>query len=266
MYYLVRVLLFCLAPLISMTAGGLLMQLWSPSKLFVAAVQHFAAGIVIAAVSLELLPPTISAGSGTVLDYVSISLGFGIAVGVLLLLEKYTSTEAEDKEDVESPEERSPLSVQVQEDRRIPWGVVLAMAVDASVDGLLIGISIVAGSAAGIVMATAVSIEMCFLGLSFAGSMQVRGVARSKAIALCIVLPIFIPTFALVGASILSRLSGAAYLGVLSFGAGALLYLVADELLVKAHEYKSTHAWWVTIQFYVGFFIALILQKLTEKQ
>lgn len=56
--------------------------------------------------------------------------------------------------------------------RGIPWTLVVAVYVDSFMDGLLIGISAVAGQNAGLIMTVALTIEMMFLGLTFSASLQ----------------------------------------------------------------------------------------------
>ena len=46
--------------------------------------------------------------------------------------------------------------------------------------------------------------------------------------------------------------------GVLSFGVAALLYLVTEELLVKAHEVPETAL--TTATFFVGFLAILLIE------
>lgn len=41
----------------------------------------------------------------------------------------------------------------------------------------------------------------------------------------------------------------------------ALLYMVAEELLVSAHEEGEEHVWWIDLQVFVGFLLALIVAK-----
>ena len=57
----------------------------------------------------------------------------------------------------------------------------------------------------------------------------------------------------------------ALFIGLMSFGASALLYMVAEELLLEAHEDNATdHVWWVDLQLYVGFYASMMLSKLVS--
>ena len=62
---------------------------------------------------------------------------------------------------------------------------------------------------------------------------------------------------AVLGATVLSRLTGGAMEVVLSFGLAALLYLVTEELLREAHEERETTL--ATAMFFVGFLAFLVV-------
>jgi uncharacterized membrane protein len=53
----------------------------------------------------------------------------------------------------------------------------------------------------------------------------------------------------------------AALVGCTAFGVAALLYMVCEELLVSAHEEAENHVWWVDIQVFVGFLLAMLMDK-----
>jgi hypothetical protein len=54
-------------------------------------------------------------------------------------------------------------------------------------------------------------------------------------------------------------------IGLMSFGTSALLFMVAEELLLEAHE-EGDHVWWVDLQLYVGFFASLIVGKFMPQE
>ena len=59
------------------------------------------------------------------------------------------------------------------------------------------------------------------------------------------------------GATVLSGLTGGAMEVVLSFGVAALLYLVTEELLREAHEQRETRSG--TAMFFLGFLAFLVI-------
>jgi len=62
------------------------------------------------------------------------------------------------------------------------------------------------------------------------------------------------------GALLFGGLAGAPFEAVLAFGVAALLYLVTEELLVKAHEIPETTP--ITAAFFVGFVLLLVIDML----
>jgi len=179
----------------------------------VAALQHLAAGIVLSAVAVELVP-TILASPRDFSTTFGMTVGFFCGIAFFLVLSKFVG---EDDDDKDSDDEEGPATSYMEMDAHgrtrssslptaseevklaaakklskvgtmkalstvtttsaapPPFPIVLstAVAVDALVDGLLIGISSASGGTkAGVVIAAALSIEMSFLGLTFASSIK----------------------------------------------------------------------------------------------
>ena len=107
-----------------MMVGALIAIFRAPGPRVGSAIQHFAAGTVFAAVALELLPIVVR-------THAAISTVVGFAVGVALMLairELSMHTQARSKH-------KNAGSL----------GLVLAVGVDITIDGFLLGISFAAG-------------------------------------------------------------------------------------------------------------------------
>lgn len=141
-----------------------------------------------------------------------------------------------------------------------PSALLFAIAVDGAMDGLLIGIAMSAGPSAGAMMAASLCVEMSFLGLTLA--LALKGQGRISSITAAIVGPVSIVVGATFGGFLSSALSSnpAALAFLISFGASALLFMVAEELLLEAHE-SGDHVWWVDLQLYTGFFGSIMMSK-----
>ena len=144
----------------------------------------------------------------------------------------------------------------------------MPVSVDAFVDGLLIGVSSYSpaggGTSGGVIITIALTIEMAFLGLVFAQSMQVQPPRR--AIPSVFVPPLMLLIGGVVGAAAAASLihHQQIYIGLVSFGVAALLYLVTEELLLEAHaDGPDEHVWWVDLQFFIGFVTVLIVEGFT---
>jgi ZIP family zinc transporter len=109
-------------------------------------------------------------------------------------------------------------------------------------------------------------IEMGFLGLAV--SLRVRKCTGSSALARTTVL--VLPPLVMLAAALVGALSGAAarahpvvYIGFISFGIVALLYLVVNELLVEAREAQAgKEYWWTAMVMFVGIYSVMVLDSL----
>jgi zinc transporter ZupT len=119
-----------------------------------------------------------------------------------------------------------------------PWSQTAVVSIDAAVDGLLIGLTYSADTAAGLTMALATSIEMAFLGLQY--STKVRSTVQNALLQFALIsLPPVILFFAgMLGAYAGSLLTAnqSLFIGFIAFSLVALLFMITQELIVEAHE------------------------------
>lgn len=234
---LVEVLTFTLFPMAAIVVGGVLAALRPPGRHAQSMIQHFAAGVVFAAVASEVLPEATA-------EHEPLALGTGFAIGVaaMLVLRKVTQPGgAADAEEAEGPTR-----------------LIATVGVDVIIDGLLIGVAFAAGSDTGILITIALTIEVLFLGLAVAVAVLGDGGTAGKVIAINGVLALLLGIGASIGVLFLGGLEGAAFVAVVSFAMAALLYLVTEELLVEAHELMETPV--ATAMFFVGFLLLLMIE------
>lgn len=230
----VDVLIYLLLPAVAMVAGGAFAAYRPFGQGARSLVQHFAAGVVFAAVAGELLPDVME-------EHRPIAVVIGFAAGIALLLGIRQATEA-------GPEARAA---------GVSRGFVIAVALDIAIDGLLLGIGFAAGTETGILIAIALTLEVLSLGLALAGELSQGGQGPGRIIALMMGLALILIAGAVAGKLLLGGLSGSPYAAMLGFGSAALLYLVTEELLVEAHEVPETPA--ATAMFFVGFLALLVM-------
>ena len=167
---------------------------------------------------------------------------------------------------IEIPSEYSPLNSGTGsvKTRAFPAAMLLTVSVDSILDGLLIGIATAAGPSAGPMLALSLCVEMSFLGLTLATAMA--GQPKKKSIPAAFLGPVCIIAGALCGGILSSTLqhNPLMMIALLSFGVAALLFMVAEELLLEAHE-EGDHVWWVDLQLYIGFFVSILLCKLVPE-
>lgn len=230
---------YILWPVAFMILGGIAAIFRAPGPRLTSAIQHFAAGVVFAAIAVELLPELVG-------EHAPFAVLVGFALGVLLMLGVKALTERLGAKAL------LPVGGTAS-----PLGLVATIAVDVFIDGLLIGLGFAAGAEKGKMLTIALTIELIFLGLSATTGQMQAGVTRAKITGVTILLGGLVALGASIGILLLGGLKGPILAGVLAFGSAALLYLVTEELLVEAHEVPETP--WLTAAFFLGFLAFLEL-------
>jgi zinc transporter, ZIP family len=221
--------------------GGVLASLWVPGVKARSAVQHFAAGVVIAAVASELIPEV--ERIGTVLGILGGFAAGGLSmIGLKWLVLKYEKVE--------------------RKKHKLPIGLTAAAGFDTLVDGAIIVAGFSTGQQLGSLLAIAMAVELFFLTLSVGSEFHKnesklwQGLAATTGIALMLLLG---------AASAFLFLRGASESAVavfLSFGAAALIYLIAEELLVEAIQ--AEESLFSTAMLFAGFLVLLTLKLLSQ--
>jgi zinc transporter, ZIP family len=151
----------------------------------------------------------------------------------------------------------------------LPTALLTAVVIDAFLDGLLIGISTAIDDTTGSILSASLAVETIFLGITIAAALRGAGGGPNS-----ISVAILLAATALGPAGILAgSLSGGALApvlvtspvflaGLLGFGTSTTLFMVAEELLLEAHEEGGNHIWWVDLQLYTGFFASVMVEKL----
>jgi len=135
-----------------------------------------------------------------------------------------------------------------------------AIVVDAFMDGFLVGIAGAAGKEATIILAGSLSVEMSFVGITLANACH--GMPYSQSIFAALAGPISLVGGTVIGSLVTLIINGhpSLFAGIMGFGVSALLFMVAEELLLEAHE-NGRHVWWVDIQLYTGFYFGFMSTK-----
>lgn len=220
--------------------GGLVALVWAPGVNARSAIQHFAAGVVIAAIASELIPEVEKTGTPA-----GILCGFA-AGGLTMILLKWLVLKFEKRE---------------KKRKNLPIGLTAAAAVDTLIDGAIISAGFSSGQELGGLLTVALSMELLFLSLSVGTefhkekSKRLRGIAATTGISLLLILGAVIAFFVLRGAS------QATVAIMLSFGAAALIYLIAEELLVESIQ--AEESLFSTAMLFTGFLALLAIKLLS---
>jgi ZIP family zinc transporter len=232
-----EVLIAVAVPLAVAVAGGVIASFHPVGERQRSAIQHFAGGLIFAAVAVELLPEIHGA------EPLAVALGAGaglaLMLGVRALAERSERAAAEDG----GPEGGPRL--------------IATIGVDLLIDGLLLGIAFSIGSEQGVLLTIGLSFEVLALALVVSGKLHAAGASRAAAALTPAALVLLLALGAVIGVSALGGLSGPAFAAIVGLGSVALLYLVVEELLTDAHETPDTPL--ITSSFFAGFLLLLLL-------
>ena len=201
----------------------------------------FAAGVMLAATSFSLLVPSIDLGG----PWVAV-LGLLLGAVVLHLIDRFIP-HFSPAFGVEGPPSR--LS-------RI-WLFVLAITIHNFPEGLAVGVSFGSGDvAAGLVIATAIGLQNMPEGLAVALPLLREGYTRRKALGYGTLTGLVEPLGGLLGAAIVVISKPLLPWG-LAFAAGAMLFVIADEMIPESH--RKGYEREATFGLIAGFVIMMLL-------
>lgn len=211
---------------------------WTPGPEPRSYIQHFAAGVVLAAVTGELLPKVVESGEhvpGAV-------VGFIAGLGVMLAIKLFSH------------------AMEKGGGGPSPIGLSVTAGVDTLVDGFVIGLGFVVGGGSGALLALALGVELFFLTLSAAGSVGQSGKSRVWMIGVGVCLGLLVMVGAVGGVTLLGDAPESIVIAVLAFGSIALLYLVTEELLESVRRVSETS--WHTLVLFAGFISVFVIEML----
>jgi ZIP family zinc transporter len=223
-------------------AGSVISLFWEPKAKARSAIQHFAAGAVLAAVASNVIPEV--ERMGTLPGIVS-----GFVVGGLVMIGlKWVVVRLEREQ---------------KRGQGLPVGLSAAAAVDTLLDGVIIGAGFSVNPQLGTILVIALGLELFFLTLSVGvefreAKLEIwKSLAITGGIACMLLLGASGSSFFLAGAS------QATLAIVLAFGAAALIYLIAEELLVETIQAEESI--FSTIMLFTGFLVLMVLKLIEHR-
>jgi zinc transporter, ZIP family len=199
--------------------GGVISIFWSPKAKARSAIQHFAAGAVLAAVATSVIPD--AAETGTVLGV----LGGFAAGGLVMVLLKWLVLRFEKGQKGEGT---------------LPLGLTAAAAFDTLIDGGLLSAGFASGQQLGVLLVAALSIELFFLTMSVGVEFQKGQFKLWQKLLTTSTIALMLLVGAITASFLLSNAAESTVAIVLSFGAAALIYLIAEELLVETIQAEDS--------------------------
>ena len=197
------------------------------------AVQCFAAGLLWAAIAAGVLP-TVLRGTSPLGKFSAFAIGAATMLGLRWLLKRETKVISEWKR------------------------ALFTVGAGVAACGLLLGLGMIAGSwVARLLFATTI-FEALLLGLLVSVVLSSAGTSRARVVLTNIALALLFLLWALVGNIVASSFSVVSTL-LLSFAAGALLFFVTDEFLVRGRRQLALLS---AAIFCLGFFVALVISTI----
>jgi ZIP family zinc transporter len=219
--------------------GSVIALFWSPRAKIRSAIQHFAAGAVLAAVASNVIPEVEKVGT-----LPGIIAGFA-AGGMMMIVLKWVVVRFERRE---------------TQQRKPPLGLAAAAAVDTLIDGTIIGAGFFVDQQLGTLLVVALGLELFFLTLSVGVEFRQSHYELWKSLAITGGIACLLLIGASAASFLLAGASKATLASVLSFGAAALIYLIAEELLVETIQAEESIL--STLTLFSGFLVLLALKLL----
>ena len=227
------------------SVGGLwLLVVPRPSDFMLDVLLGFTAGVMLAATSFSLLVPALEAG--TVLEVLA-----AFALGGLALLGL----------DALVPHVHVRFAERGREDRTQRRALLLlsALTIHNVPEGLAVGVAFAAGGPElGVPIALAIGIQNIPEGFAAAAPLLAGGTSKRSAVAIAAATGAVEPPSALAAFAAFSLAETLLPAG-LAFAAGAMLYVVVDELIPESHSQGNERA--ASVALLVGFGLMLALDN-----
>ena len=215
----------------------------------------FAAGVMMAASVWSLLIPSIEMSSGYRLEFVPAAIGFLSGIVFLLVLDGiipnlYVETRTEEKVKNDKPKKKTMM--------------ILAVTLHNIPEGMAVGVTLAAamksGSQVTAAAATALSIGIAIQnfpeGAIVSMPLKSGGMSKPKAFLIGTLSGVVEPLFGLLTVIVTSTvISVLPYL--LSFAAGAMIYVIVEELIPESQIGK--HSSIATVGLAFGFVVMMVL-------
>lgn len=226
-----------LAGMATALGAGIVILVGKPSTKMLSSLLGFAGGVMLAISTLELLPEAIENGG----IYIAL-VGFGAGALFMHLL------------DYLIPHLHYPNGGGKNgELLKVGYLIFLGIAVHNVAEGLAIGAGMLAHPSLGLAIAVAIGIHNIPEGMATAVPLCLGGLGAARVITLSAVAGLMTVVGAVLGGLAFPTSFLAAALG---FAAGAMLYIVGDELIPQARNY---HHYFATVSLVVGFIVGALL-------
>jgi ZIP family zinc transporter len=202
----------------------------------------FAAGVMLAASSFSLLVPALELS-----DAWTVALGFSIGALTIHLIDRYTP-HVHIWKGAEGPASPRLSGLML---------MVIAITIHNFPEGLAVGVSFGGGDTArGILVALAIGLQNVPEGLAVAFPLVREGYSRARSLWIATLTGLVEPVGGLLGVALVSLAEPVLPWG-LAFAAGAMVFVVSDEIIPESHRKGFERE--ATFGLIIGFLIMMIL-------
>lgn len=253
-HFTYKIILTLLLPLVGTTLGSAMVFFLKKevNKKLLKLLLGFAGGVMIAAAVWSLLNPAIDAYDGGFKRWLVPAIGFSIGIGFLYFLDMVIPHEHINK--VEDGPHNNALTEQLK--------MLLAVTIHNIPEGLAVGV-VIAGALNGnisqsamLTLAIGIAIQNFPEGAIISMPLKESGMSKGKAFIFGFLSGVVEPIASIV-AILLTSFVDVILPYTLSFAAGAMVYVVIEELIPEANE--GEHSNLPTIGFAIGFVLMMIL-------
>lgn len=214
----------------------------------------FAAGVMIAASVWSLLIPAIEMAGGGVRALLPAAGGFIIGGGFLLILDRilpHLHIGSNEPEGLPSKLKRTTMIVLAVTLHNIPEGMAVGLAFSVAAQNSAPG-----ALAGAFALAIGMGLQNFPEGAAISLPLKSQGTSTHKAFVCGALSGVVEPVFGLLAVLVAGSITGIMP-WILAFAAGAMIYVVVEELIPEAHLGEHSHAGTVSVM--AGFLIMMIL-------
>lgn len=206
--------------------------------------QGFAAGVMTAIATLGLIHEALMRG-GTLISLIGVAVG----AAILFVFDRFL------------PHQHEHLDFECINPIAYRQGLLLftAMTLHNIPEGLAVGTSYSAQPELGLLLALTIALHNIPEGIAVAGPFRACGMSKSGAFRWAAISGLAEPVAAVVGAAFVTLFEGLLPFS-LAFAAGAMLYVVSDELIPESHSHGYEHL--ATLGFIAGFLVLFVLMQM----